>query len=91
MNYQQAMEEFDKPQEISHDLRSRIWYSFPKEWRISVYGITLTGVICAMGYASKHFGILSAIIAHFMIDVWLLRLLQREENTGQETLVADED
>ncbi len=66
-------------------------YLNPKEWRISVYGITLTGVICAMGYASKHFGILSAIIAHFMIDVWLLRLLQREENTGQETLVADED
>jgi uncharacterized protein len=66
-------------------------YLNPKEWRISVYGIALTGVICALGYATVHIGILSAIIAHFMIDVWLLHLLQREEATESETLIRDED
>jgi uncharacterized protein len=66
-------------------------YLNPKEWRISVYGIALTGVICALGYATAHIGILSAIIAHFMIDVWLLHLLQREEATESETLIRDED
>jgi uncharacterized protein len=66
-------------------------YLNPKEWRISVYGFTLTLVICALGYASKNIGILSAIIAHFMIDVWLLHLLQRNESTEPETLIGDED
>jgi membrane protease YdiL (CAAX protease family) len=66
-------------------------YLNPKEWRISVYGLTLTLVICALGYASKNIGILSAIIAHFMIDVWLLHLLQRNETAESETVLSDED
>jgi uncharacterized protein len=66
-------------------------YLNPKEWRISIYGLVLTGVICALGYATQHIGILSAIIAHFMIDVWLLQLLLREKSAEPETLVSDED
>ncbi|MDZ4750070.1 MAG: CPBP family intramembrane glutamic endopeptidase [Flavobacteriales bacterium] len=66
-------------------------YLNPREWRICVYGVVLTFVIGALGYASAHVGILSAIIAHMMIDIWLLFMLQRDIRAIPETEKVDED
>jgi membrane protease YdiL (CAAX protease family) len=47
-------------------------YLNPMDWRISVYGIFMTAIIAALGYFAQDFGILTAITAHFAIDVVLL-------------------
>jgi len=47
-------------------------YLNPWNWRISIYGIFMTGVIVILGFMTLELGLLSAMIAHMMIDVVLL-------------------
>lgn len=47
-------------------------YLNPMDWRISVYGMFMTLIIAAIGYFAKDFGIITAITAHFTIDLVLL-------------------
>ncbi len=50
-------------------------YLNPKDWRISIYGIFMTGVIWVLGIGAEKIGLLSAIVAHMLIDVVLLGAL----------------
>lgn len=50
-------------------------YLNPWNWRISIYGIVLCFFIAGLGYLTEEVGILSAVIAHMMIDVILLKKL----------------
>lgn len=47
-----------------------------KEWRISVYGFVMTGMIALLGYATETLGVWSAVAAHTVIDVFLLARMQ---------------
>lgn len=47
-------------------------YLNPRDWRISVYGLYMTVVIIGFGFMTELIGIWSAVIAHFIIDVYLL-------------------
>lgn len=47
-------------------------YFSVRNWRISVYGGFMTLVIAGVGYMFDYVGLLSAISAHFAIDVVLL-------------------
>jgi len=50
-------------------------YLNPWSWRISIYGIILCFFIAGLGYLTEEVGIVSAIVAHIMIDVILLKKL----------------
>ena len=50
-------------------------YINPFNWRLSVYGIALCFFIAGLGYMCEHIGLISAISAHFVIDVMLLKAL----------------
>ena len=50
-------------------------YLHPKNWRISVYGTFMVFVIAGIGYLFDYPGLISAISAHFAIDVVLLWFL----------------
>jgi|JI7StandDraft_1071085.scaffolds.fasta_scaffold100493_2 hypothetical protein len=50
-------------------------YLNPKDWRISIYGVFMTGVIWIMGIGAEQVGLISAIVAHMLIDVVLLGAL----------------
>ncbi len=50
-------------------------YLSPKNWRLSIYGVVMTIIIVGVGYMSKYLGLTSAIIAHTMIDIVLLKKL----------------
>jgi len=52
-------------------------YLNPGNWRLSIYGAYMVLVIAGMGWMFTHLGILSAITAHFIIDVVLLRRLSK--------------
>ena len=52
-------------------------YLNPKDWRLSVYGAFMTIGIASLGYLAETRGLLSAIIGHTVIDVYLLLYLQR--------------
>ncbi len=51
-------------------------YLNPRDWRISLYGVFMTGVICVIGYATETVGIWSAIVAHTVIDIYLLKRMK---------------
>ena len=55
-------------------------YLNPKDWRITLYGVYMTLVIITIGYMNDYFGIISAIAAHFIIDVLLLLLITKKTN-----------
>ena len=58
-------------------------YLNPRDWRISVYGVFMTGVICFLGWMTEVYGIWSAVMAHFVIDVILLAdLLEKPNETA---------
>lgn len=44
-------------------------YLDPRNWRLMIYGTWMTIVICGIGWMSDHFGLVSAIVAHMIIDV----------------------
>jgi membrane protease YdiL (CAAX protease family) len=56
-------------------------YLNPKDWRLSVYGVFMTIGIAWLGYLAEKQGLLSAIIGHTIIDVYLLIYLQRSAKT----------
>jgi uncharacterized protein len=49
-----------------------------RDWRISVYGLFMTGIIVALGWATEIYGIWLAIAAHTVIDVYLLKQIKEE-------------
>jgi len=52
-------------------------YLNPKDWRMASYGVLMTLIIIALGYMTEVIGIVSAMMAHVMIDLWLLIKLMR--------------
>ena len=50
-------------------------YINPLNWRLSIYGIVMVFFIAGLGYLYEYIGILSAMTAHFAIDVMLLSAL----------------
>lgn len=50
-------------------------YLNPWNWRLSIYGVFMTFAIAGLGYLTQHLGLLSAMVAHTVIDVYLLRQL----------------
>ena len=52
-------------------------YLNPKDWRLSIYGLFMTAGIAWLGYLTDSRGLLSAILGHTIIDVYLLIYLQR--------------
>ncbi len=62
-------------------------YLNPKDARISVYGFFMVFIMIAIGLMCDHIGILSTIIAHTVIDIYLLLVLTK---TGQELNSKDE-
>jgi membrane protease YdiL (CAAX protease family) len=52
-------------------------YLNPRDWRLSIYGIFMTIGIACLGYLAESRGLLSAIVGHTIIDVYLLIYLQR--------------
>ena len=51
-------------------------YLNPKDWRLSVYGAYMTLVIAGIGYLTLTSGLIASMIAHTVIDVYLLYKLQ---------------
>lgn len=50
-------------------------YINPFNWRLSIYGIVMCFFIAGLGYMYEYIGLISAISAHFAIDVVLLSAL----------------
>jgi len=65
-------------------------YLNPRNWRISIYGVFMTAGIVLLGYLAETMGLLVAIVAHTIIDIYLLnRMIHRPmpiEITIQENL-----
>lgn len=63
-------------------------YLNPMDWRMSAYGILMTGFIAAIGFAADWAGLIPAMIAHTLIDVILLQNLQTEhqESSRHESM-----
>lgn len=57
-------------------------YLNPMNWRVSIYGVFMTGIIIGIGYMSNYYGIVSAIVAHMAIDVVLLYFMTRSDNVN---------
>lgn len=55
-------------------------YLDPRDWKISIYGLILTGFIILLGYFRIHFGIFSAIIAHSFYDFILFNYYLQKKN-----------
>lgn len=53
-------------------------YLNPKNWRISVYGIVMTGVIAGFGYLYETAGIIAAMAAHMVFDLILFLFIDRQ-------------
>ena len=63
-------------------------YLNPKDWRISVYGIFMTGVICLLGYLTESMGLWTAIMAHAIIDLFLLSQLEKSRKEKESEPLA---
>lgn len=56
-------------------------YLNPKDWRLSIYGIYMTIVIIGVSMMYEVYGMITAMSAHFMIDVVLLYdMLRNNDN-----------
>ncbi|MEJ6681133.1 MAG: CPBP family intramembrane metalloprotease [Flavobacteriales bacterium] len=67
-------------------------YLNPKDWRISVYGLFMVLASAGFGYMAEELGMLSAIIAHAAVDVYLLAQLKLEDKkTTFESIKYDQD
>ena len=51
-------------------------YLNPRDWRLSVYGVYMTVGIALLGYLAETRGLLSAMVGHTLIDVYLLLYMQ---------------
>ena len=56
-------------------------YLNPKDWRISLYGLYMTLVICTFGWLTEKFGLWTAIVAHSIVDLYLLKEMIHQEET----------
>ncbi len=65
-------------------------YLNPSDWRISVYGVFMTGVICFLGWMTEVYGIWSAVMAHFVIDVMLLADLVQKPNEVANAFIPED-
>ena len=54
-------------------------YLSPWNWRLSIYGVFMTLAIAGIGYMARYIGLVTAIAAHTMIDVYLLRKLSDKD------------
>jgi uncharacterized protein len=52
-------------------------YLNPYNWRISVYGVCMVGIIAGFGFLFEKSGIFSVIVAHMVFDWVLLTFLTR--------------
>lgn len=52
-------------------------YLNPRDWRMCIYGIFMSAGIAWLGYLADTRGLLSAMLGHTIIDVYLLLYLQR--------------
>lgn len=60
-------------------------YLNPRDWRISIYGLFMTAVITILGWLTREYGIMVAILAHTIIDLYLLTVMKiREKNEPEE-------
>lgn len=59
-------------------------YLNPKDWRLSIYGIYMTIAIFAIGFMAELVGIWSAVVAHIIIDIYLLRELRSDTRGDYE-------
>ena len=50
-------------------------YLNPTNWRISIYGVIMIFLMAGLGYLTEEVGIISAMTAHMIIDVILLKKL----------------
>ena len=67
-------------------------YLNPKDWRISVYGVFMVLASAGFGLMAEKLGLLSAIIAHTAVDVYLLAQLKLEDKkTTFESIEYDYD
>jgi membrane protease YdiL (CAAX protease family) len=57
-------------------------YLHPRDVRRSLYGGYLTVAMCGIGYLAEVFGLWSAMVAHTLIDVLLLRALASDWKNG---------
>ncbi len=55
-------------------------YLNPTNWKISVYGLFMTVAIALLGYCTVYLGILTACVAHMMIDVVLFYHLTKAKS-----------
>ena len=62
-----------------------------KDWRITIYGIYMTLVIVALGWFTHELGILSAIIAHTIIDIVLLKKIEKQSDLRKHRALFDSD
>lgn len=62
-------------------------YLNPTNWRLSLYGIYMTGAIIGIGYMAEYFGLLTAVVAHMMIDVVLFTRFLEEPQTIHSNLL----
>ncbi len=53
-------------------------YLNPFDWRNSIYGAVMCLMIAALGYLTESVGIVTAMVAHTMIDVVLLTKLRQK-------------
>lgn len=56
-----------------------------KHWRISLYGLIMTGMMALLGYATEMLGIWTAIVAHTVIDVYLLKQMKLPDHLNWKT------
>lgn len=54
-------------------------YLNPGNWRLAIFGVFMTVVIAGIGYMARHLGLISAIIAHTAIDIYLLKALTEND------------
>jgi membrane protease YdiL (CAAX protease family) len=52
-------------------------YLNPKDWKISLYGLYMTLCIVVISFAYEWYGIITAIVAHTVIDIMLFRQMKR--------------
>ena len=52
-------------------------YIKPSDWRLSLYGLLTIFNMTVIGYMANTFGLISAILAHTIIDIYLFYHLQR--------------
>lgn len=65
-------------------------YLNPKNSRIFVYGAFMTVVIAGLGYLTENTGIIAAMAAHTVIDIYLLKKLTQIESAKPATIIVDD-